>query len=268
MSDEKTLPGNADVVTRDEPDPDSFNDQQDDYRQNSDVMTTAMQQFAEHWANNRNQIKAYQHAYPGCTHNTARTHARRLFADGRVQAEIRRIIERGSDFTKTTIEQCKHELTRIAKSDIRKVFDGKGNMLDPHQWDADTAAAVSSVKEVRAIKGRGADQYVEVTRTVRLWDKQAANRTLLETAGAFDKKKAPPGIQAHFSFNFGAGPQPMGGVTIDQTQKPSKPAKTLKKQGKPAKPGLQKRPGSIKTGSAIPEQGPKQPQNGAKPDIF
>jgi len=208
----------------------TVNHHQDIYRQAQAFITPAMQAFAEHWAYSRNQIKAYQHAYPGSSVGAAKTHARRLFADGRVQAEIRRVIDRWTDHSSVKLERIEHELSRIAHADVRNLLDADGQVKSPLEWDADTAAAVASYTETN-VKG-------VTTRKVRLADKHAALRTLAEMKGAFEKNKAPPGAAAIFNINLGGVPMQLG-APIDQGRTinadAGKPGKLTKVRQLPAK---------------------------------
>lgn len=216
----------ADSATATQPaiDLDSFDDGQFAYLDTQASLTPAMQAFAEHWAYNRNQIKAYQHAYPGSSINLAKNNAGRLFRDRRVQLEIRRVLERASDYSKTTIQQIEHQLSRIAFADARKLYDEHGNLRKPCDWDADTAAAVAAYSETPTRYG--------MVRKVRLHEPHGPARTLAEIKGAFDKHKAPPGVQASFTINLGGGPQALGGqpqtLTIDMdTTKKKAPKRQL-----------------------------------------
>jgi phage terminase small subunit len=210
-------------------DQDIADDHQAAYRDAQLFITPAMQAFAEHWALNRNQIKAYQHAYPGSSIGAAKANARRLFADDRVQAEIRRIVESWTEKSGITIAQLEHELARVARSDVRRLFGPGAVLLDPHEWDADTAAAVASYSETPTRYG--------IVRKVRLHDKHAAARTLLEAKGAFEKQKAPPGAAAIFNINLGGVPMQLGApdqgrtITVDA----AKSGKLTKARQLPAK---------------------------------
>lgn len=212
-------------VTQVESNIQTANNQQAAYRGEQSFLTPAMQAFAEHWAYNHNQIKAHQHAYPSASLTSSKSEARRLFHDPRVQAEIQRVIDRWTDLSAVTLNRIEHELARVAFSDVRMLCDKSGDLLLPHQWDADTAAAVASYTETNV---RGV-----ITRKVRLADKHAANRTLAEMKGAFDKNKAPPGIRASFTINLGNGPVTLGaapnGRTIEARQ--VKPARIAAKVG-------------------------------------
>ena len=167
----------------------------DGYRASSPFITRAMQAFAWHWAHHRNQVKAYVFAYPSSTENAARREGGRLFRDPRVQAEIARVLDSWTAESGVTLAQLEQEVACLARSDIRRLFDRGFVLKDPHDWDPDMSAAVASYKETITKEG--------ITRTVRLWDKNAAARTLMDAKGAFDKNKAPPGAAAIFNINLG-----------------------------------------------------------------
>lgn len=199
-----------------------------------------MQAFAEHWAINRNQIKAYQHAYPRSSLGAAKANARHLFADHRVQAEIHRIIDRWTDHSALKLERIEHELSRVAHADVRNLYDSHGNLKPPHEWDVDTAAAVASYSETPTKYG--------LVRKVRMHDKHAAARTLMEAKGAFDRNKAPPGIQASFTINLGAGPVEPGGA--------AQPGRTINVDAR--------KPGKLATARQLPAKAATKPIAKAK----
>ncbi len=200
-----------------------------------DFLTPAAQAFALHWAQHRNKTAAYKFAYPNCSAASALRSARLIWDDPRVQAEIRRVINSWTAKGVDQLLKIERELGRIAHSDLRRVVDEYGSIKLPHQWDADAAAAVSSYEVIETRKGRGEDQYTEVRHKIRLWDKHAAARTLAEMKGAFDRNKAPPGVQASFTINLGGGQVPLGApaqsVTIDMdTTRKSVPKKAAPKK--------------------------------------
>lgn len=215
LIDQGRMQADSAPALQDDIDDESFSNQQVAYRSSLPFITPAMHAFAEHWAHNRNQVKAFQHAYPGSSTNSARLNARRLFADDRVQLEIRRVIESWSEKSGITIAQLEHELTRLGRSDVRNLFDEAGNIRPPHEWDADTAAAVSSYVEEEHWEGRGEDRMLVKTRKVRLAEKHGPLRTLLEAKGAFEKQKAPPGAAAIFNINLGGVPLQLGAPVIE-----------------------------------------------------
>jgi hypothetical protein len=229
----------ASVTTRDENDQPTTNQHQVDYRVTQSLLTPAMQAFPEHWAINRNQIKAYQFAYPRASVATARAEARRLFADPRIQAEIHRVSERQIDHTRSTLMQAERVLSQLAHADVRRLFGRGAVLLDPHDWDADIAAAVSSYSETPTRYG--------IVRKVRLHDKHAAARTLLEAKGAFEKHKAPPGVAAIFNISMGGRTMQLG-APIDRgrtiTEDVARPGKLTeaRRLPKPSRPKAATRP--------------------------
>jgi len=65
------------------------------------------------------------------------------------------------------------EAGRLALSDVRHLFDEAGNLRPVNELGDDIAAAVASVEVIERRTGKDRDE-VEVTRKVRLWDKNAA----------------------------------------------------------------------------------------------
>jgi phage terminase small subunit len=217
-----------------------------------DFLTPAAQAFAHHWALHRNKTSAYRHAYPSSSGASALRNARLMWTDPRIQAEIRRVINSWTEKAGVSLLQIERELGRVARSDLRRIVDAGGRIKLPHEWDADAAAAVSSYEVIETQKGRGEDRYTEVRHKIRLWDKHAAARTLAEMKGAFAKDKAPPGVQASFVINLGAGAQPLCGpsqaVTID--------VDTTRKAKKVPKKAAPKKEAAKQKAIAAPRRGP------------
>jgi phage terminase small subunit len=80
------------------------------------------------------------------------------------------------------------ESARVGFSDIRKLFGPGGRLLDPHEWDDDTAAAVASVERV-ALFGKGTDGLGQIgyTTKVKLWNKGEALDTLMKNLGGYKR---------------------------------------------------------------------------------
>jgi phage terminase small subunit len=66
------------------------------------------------------------------------------------------------------------EVARIAYSDARDAFDEGGKLRDPHEWDDDTAATVSSVDQEVRFEGRGDDREMVRIAKIRRHDKMNA----------------------------------------------------------------------------------------------
>ncbi len=75
----------------------------------------------------------------------ARVTASRLLARANIQAAIAEQSKKLSQKLELTAERVLMELARISFSDKRKLFGKRGQLLKPHEWDDDTAAAVAAV---------------------------------------------------------------------------------------------------------------------------
>lgn len=81
-----------------------------------------------------------------------------------------------------TVERVILELARLSFSDLRKIMDPEtGRMLDPCEWDDDTAAAISSLEVVETTDRKGKTRYF--THKIKVWDKNAALEKLCKHLG-------------------------------------------------------------------------------------
>jgi hypothetical protein len=97
------------------------------------------------------------------------------------------------------LERTIFENAAVAHSDIRRLFNPEtGEMLQPHEWDNDTARAVKKIK-VRALFGEGKDGVGQIgtVAEVELWDKGAALDRLMKHFGGYDE---PPKKDAFKDF--------------------------------------------------------------------
>lgn len=79
------------------------------------------------------------------------------------------------------------EAGRLAYSDIRELFDDKGNFLPVKQWPDDIARAVSSVEVVKKNVTSG-DGKIDDVLKVRLWDKPRPIQDLMKHHGQLTEK--------------------------------------------------------------------------------
>jgi len=78
-------------------------------------------------------------------------------------------------------------ISRIARLQVRDVFDAEGNIKPVHEWDADTADALESVKVVER-KVVGADEatgkpILQYTKEIKFHDKLRARELMAKAAG-------------------------------------------------------------------------------------
>lgn len=78
--------------------------------------------------------------------------------------EIRRRVQAGMDRRAKRLEISADDvlkgLARVAFADMRQLFDAEGELLSPHQWPDDVAAAIAGADFVTASKGEGAVEQV------------------------------------------------------------------------------------------------------------
>jgi hypothetical protein len=79
------------------------------------------------------------------------------------------------------------EAGRLAYSDIRELFDAKGNFLPIKEWPDDIARAVSSVEVVKKNVTSG-DGKVDDVLKIRLWDKAGKLQDLMKHHGQLTEK--------------------------------------------------------------------------------
>lgn len=93
--------------------------------------------------------------------------------------------------THVTQDMIIRELARIGFSDLRKMMTDTGALIDPRDWDDDTAAAVSSLeivtKPTRECDEDG-EKLVSYIHKIKTWDKNSALDKLAKHLGMFVEK--------------------------------------------------------------------------------
>jgi len=87
----------------------------------------------------------------------------------------RRYIKALNDRGEWGVERVLQELRELGFSDLRKIFDEKGRILDPSMWPDGVAKAVSSIEVDELFDGSGKDKtHIGFTKKVKFWDKSRA----------------------------------------------------------------------------------------------
>lgn len=86
---------------------------------------------------------------------------------------------------KVTEERVIQELSYLAFSDPRDVFDENGRLLNPDEWSSEAAAAISSLEVVTTSAGEGTVEHVA---KLKRWDKGKALDMLAKHLGLFVEK--------------------------------------------------------------------------------
>jgi phage terminase small subunit len=121
----------------------------------------------------------------------ARTEASRLLANADITEELNRLRLKIAETTQITPERIMQEYARIGFSDLRKALTPSGQLIDPQDWDDDTAAAISSLEVVTGSKSGAGDENspIEYTHKIKVWDKPKALDAMAKHLGMFDGKK-------------------------------------------------------------------------------
>jgi phage terminase small subunit len=94
--------------------------------------------------------------------------------------------------TGVTADMVVRELARIGFSDLRKVLSQNGSLLNPGEWDDDTAASIASIEVVTNSGNSGEDEdgrkIVEHVHKIKVWDKNSALEKLAKHLGMFTEK--------------------------------------------------------------------------------
>lgn len=113
----------------------------------------------------------------GYSERTAHSQGPRLLKDEEVIKAIEKFQLGISQQTKVTIESVVADILKIAHADIRKLYDGKGNLKPIHKLEDDIAFAVSEITETLH-KGRK-------TRKLKLYSRQIAQDQLMKHIGGY-----------------------------------------------------------------------------------
>ncbi|WP_046901038.1 terminase small subunit [Gluconobacter oxydans] len=122
----------------------------------------------------------------GYSEKTAGQFAFGLLKKIEIQSAISEGQKARSARTKISQDRVIQEIARLGLSDVRKLFNDGGRLLQPHEWDDDTAAAVASIEvDQRKEPGEGGEQYT-VTK-IKAWDKNAALEKLCKHLGLYER---------------------------------------------------------------------------------
>ena len=109
-----------------------------------------------------------------------------------VQEYVQQLKKERSKRTEVTADRALQELARIGFSDIRRTIGANDRLLDPSEWDDDTAAAIASLEVVQSNKP---DEPIEHTHKIKTWDKNSALEKLCKHLGIY---AADPANQLNF----------------------------------------------------------------------
>lgn len=163
---------------------------------NEDGLTDKQRAFAREYLKDNNGTQAAIRA--GYSAATAESQASRLLRNVKIRAFIDKHEQETTQKVLSKLEiseeRILQEYARIGFSDLRKVLAPGGHLLNPQDWDDDTAAAIAGVEVVTRRVGYGEDAEVEYVHKIKPWDKPKALDSMARHLGMFEgKPPADPG---------------------------------------------------------------------------
>jgi len=104
----------------------------------------------------------------GYAEDSAKSQAASMLQTEAIQVNLRRLMRKRERNYELSSERVLKELTKVAFSDIRDLYDDNGNMIPMNELDDNIAPAVASIK-VKERFGKNGDSEIE--KEIRLWDK-------------------------------------------------------------------------------------------------
>lgn len=145
----------------------------------------------EYMRNGRNRTQAYLHVFPDTAYDSARVAASNVFADPNISAYIQECEAAVLQKYQVTRERVIQELSRLAFSDLRKLYKDDGTIKLPTELDDDIAAALSSIETQELFEGRGDQrEHTGTAYRPKLHDKSGALRDAMKHLGMFEKDNA------------------------------------------------------------------------------
>lgn len=108
------------------------------------ALTPKQERFVAEYLIDLNATQAAIRA--GYSVKTADQQAHQLLKKTSVAEAIQAAMKKREQRTEITQDRVLQELARIAFFDVRKLYRPDGTMKDPHEMDADTAAAIASIE--------------------------------------------------------------------------------------------------------------------------
>lgn len=139
----------------------------------------------------KNKLNGKQAAIDaGYSEKTAKVTASRLLTKANLIPYIEALKEDIAFCLGVTAVDIAREYHRIGFSDIRKIFDENGNVIDPKDFGDEAAANVSGIEVFEEYAGKGEDrEYIGRTKTVKFYNKVAALDNLARMLGKDGAKK-------------------------------------------------------------------------------
>ena len=145
----------------------------------------------------------------GYSDKTAHVQGSKLLKHPKVREAVAAAQRERAERTAITADAVLEELWRIARSDITKALDGKGNLLPVSEMPPEAKAAIASLDTDELFEGKGDERtQVGLSRKVRNWDKVKALELVGKHLGMWKDKvevSGEGGQALSISIDLGAG---------------------------------------------------------------
>tara|TARA_Y100001947_G_scaffold152089_1_gene153197 strand:- start:5951 stop:6466 length:516 start_codon:yes stop_codon:yes gene_type:complete len=157
-------------------------------------LTDKQERFCQEYMVDMNGTQAALRA--GYSENSACEIASENLRKPQIQARLTELRSKLMSKLEITQERVMQEYARIGFSDLRKMLSPNGHLINPQDWDDDTAAAIASLEIVAkpTQDGESAPEYVH---KIKLWDKKGALDSMSRALGIFEKEEASQDVHVH-----------------------------------------------------------------------
>lgn len=128
----------------------------------------------------------------GYSEKTAEQQGSRLLSNAKVAAAVAEAQAKRAERTNITQDRVLVELARLGFSDIRRVLTSEGGLIEPQEWDDETAASIASLEVVTVHNGetdKDGNKIPERIHKIKTWDKNSALEKLAKHLGMYAPEK-------------------------------------------------------------------------------
>lgn len=156
------------------------------------ALTPKQRRFAEEYCIDLNATAAYLRAGYTARGNSAEVAASRLLSNVKVQSIIQQKQGEIASRCDVTAEKVIREVSAVAFSDVRKLFNPDGSLKPVHELDDATAAAIAAIE----VDASG-------VRKIKVWDKNSAHERLCKHLGLFrEDNSQKPQVEQNILVSF------------------------------------------------------------------
>jgi len=141
--------------------------------------------FCDEYLIDLNATQAYVRA--GYKSKRPHVHAAQLVANSSIQAYIAKRMEDAQKRNEISLDEVVKEIAKIARFDIRHLYDDEGFMLQPYELSEAAAKVVSGFKSRRETIGSGENKEVNFIDEYKTYDKTKALDMLMKYFGGYEK---------------------------------------------------------------------------------